>query len=302
MKYERGWIMDNNINEILDKVIGILGYDAYDAFIKTYYDTKKKRIEYKTDNEIVIKKEIMDNNQLTLEQKIELNAVLGKNLKGFKRQIDILGIAVDNMDNDAKAENLNGDWLLDFFDKASLITEDDTKLIWGKLLSYASSDKHICSKTLLNTLFLMGTEETKDFLNVCQYCLIEMDVDYDSDKISAYPIIFFSKHVETYKNQKISSLRLQKLQNLGLLDIDLKSEYIFAKKKVKMRYKNKIIEVEHDKKIKIGNVRFTYEGFLLYQMSEKIYNSNILNYIVEIWRDRGYKVYINGQIIKPIKS
>ena len=168
MKYERGWIMDNNINEILDKVIGILGYDAYDAFIKTYYDTKKKRIEYKTDNEIVIKKEIMDNNQLTLEQKIELNAVLGKNLKGFKRQIDILGIAVDNMDNDAKAENLNGDWLLDFFDKASLITEDDTKLIWGKLLSYASSDKHICSKTLLKIgrTCVIRTKTTRNIITI----------------------------------------------------------------------------------------------------------------------------------------
>lgn len=67
-----------------------------------------------------------------------------------------------------------------------------------------------------------------------------------------------------------------------------------------MRYKNKIIEVEHDKKIKSGNVRFTYEGFLLYQMSEKIYNSNILNYILEIWRDRGYNIYINGHIVKPL--
>lgn len=228
---KEGYNMDNNIIEILDKIIGLLGYDTYDTFIKVHFDTRKKRIEYKTDNEIAIKKEIMDNNKLTLEQKVELNAVLGKNLKKFQRQIEILGIAVDNMDDDASADNLSSDWLLDFFDKASLITEETTKLIWGKLLSYASSDKNICSKTLLNTLFLMGTEEMKDFLNICQYCLVEMNIDDNSNRISAYPIIFFSKHVETYHHQKISSLRLQKLHNLGLLDIDLKAEYIFAKRR-----------------------------------------------------------------------
>lgn len=291
--------MDESI-KIIEKILGIIGYDAYDAFIKVHFDTNKKRIVFKTDNELEIKKNIFESKSLTLEQKVELNAVMGKNLKSVKREMDILGISLNNMEYDAKAENLSEDWILDFFDKASRITEEETKLIWGKLLAYAASNKNICSKTLLNSLFLMGTEELNDFLNICQYCLVEMDKTKDTERISAYPIIFFSKHVATYNLQKISSLRLQKLQNLGLLDVDLKTEYIFSKKKVKMRYKNRIIEVEHDKKIKIGNVRFTYEGFLLYQMTEKIYNTNILSHIIEIWRRRGYRIYVNGVKMKDI--
>ena len=39
---------------------------------------------------------------------------------------------------------------------------------------------------------------------------------------------------------------------------------IISERAVKLIYKNKIVKLEHDKKIKIGNVRFTYEGFLLY--------------------------------------
>lgn len=292
--------MNENISMILEKILGMLGYDAYNAFIKVHFEANKKRIEFKTDNELAIRKSISESDSLTLEQKVWLNGIMGKNLKSLMREMDILGIALNNMDDNAKMSNLSEDWLLDFFDKASRITEE-TKLIWGKLLSHAASNKNICSKALLNTLFLMGTEEMKNFLNVCQYCLVEMDIDDKSDTISAYPIIFFSKHVDTYNHQRISSLYLQKLQNLGLLDIDLKAEYIFAHKKMKMRYGNKIIELEHDKKIKIGNIRFTYDGFLLYQMSEKIYNSNILNYILEIWRGRGYCIYLNGHIVKPLK-
>lgn len=286
------------VAEVIEKVIGLLGYDAYDAFIKVYFDNRKKRLEYKMENEILIKKQIVESDQLSFEQKIELNAFLAKDLNKFKRELQILNIAIDNMEQDADVNNLNDDWILDYLDKASRIADKDTQLVWGKLLSYAASNKNVCSKTLLNSLFLMGTEEIGDFLNICQYCLIEMDVDDYVDRISVYPIIFFSGHVDTCISQKISSLRLQKLQNLGLIDVDLKAEYIFSKRRVRLRYKNEIIEIESDKKIKIGNIRFTYEGFLLYQMTEKIYNSSVLNYILEIWRRRGYRIYLNGRKIK----
>ncbi len=291
--------MDNNIIEILNKIIGILGYDTYDSFIKVYFDARKKRIEYKVDNEIAIKRVIMDNDRLTLGQKVELNAALGNNLKNFQRQIEVLGIAVDNMDDDAKAENLNNDWLLDFFDKASLIMEKETKLIWGKLLSYASSDKHICSKTLLNTLFLMGTEDISSFLNICRFTLSEMHINKEDEHIWAYPIIFFSDYVEKYNVYMLSSFKLNKLQRLGLIEVDYKSEYVFAKKSMELIYGNQLVKVENKKKIKIGNVRFTYDGFLLYQITEKLYNNSLLNEIIEIWRNRGYAIYINGRIVTP---
>lgn len=292
--------MNNSVIEILNKIIGILGYDAYDSFIKVHFDTNKKRIEYKADNEIAIKKEIMDNNQLTLEQKIVLNDALGKNLKKFQRQIEILGIAVDSMDNDARAENLSSDWLLDFFDKASLITEEATKLIWGKLLSYASSDNNLCSKTLLNTLFLMGTEDISSFLNICRFTLSEMHINKSDGYISAYPIIFFSEYVEKYNVYMLSSFKLNKLQRLGLIEVDYKSEYVFAKKSMELIYGNQIVKIEDKKKVRIGNIRFTYDGFLLYQITQKLYDYSILNEIIEIWRERNYSIYVNGHIVKPI--
>lgn len=284
-------------NKILEKIIGVLGYDIYDAYIKVHFDTNKKRIEFKRDNELAIKKGICESDSLTTEQKMELSAVMGKNLKSVMREMDILGIALNNMDGDAKAENLSGDWLLDFFDKASRITEEETKVIWGKLLSCAASDRNICSKTLLNTIFLMGTEDVTDFLSVCQFCFSKMGIGYQTERITAHPMIYFSEHVEEYSKNRVSSLKLNKLQNLGLIEVDMKSEFVFSKKKSKLIYKNKMIELEHSKKIKIGNVRFTYAGFLLYQMTEKIYNSNILEYILAIWKARGYRIYLNGNRI-----
>lgn len=283
--------------EVAEKILGVLGYDFYQAYIKVYFDAHKKRIDYKIENELAIKKSISESKALTLEQKVSLNAIIGKNLKSIKNQMDILCITIDNLDEDADINNLNEDWILDFFNKASLISEEDTKRVWGKLLACAASDRSICSKLLLNALFLMGSEEMSDFLNVCQYCFSEMNTKSSEERISSYPIIFYSKHVDTYNRQRISSMRLQKLQILGLVETNYKDEYIFTEKKVKLIYKDKVLEIESDKKIRIGNVRFTYEGFLLYKMSEKIFNTGIFNFTIEIWKRRKCAVYLNGNIV-----
>lgn len=124
--------MNEKETGILHKILETIGYDIYDALIKIRLTTKKQRLELKAENEINIKKQVLENEHLSFDQKIAVNAVLDKNLKSFARELKILDIALNNMDDDAKSENLDGDWILDFFDKASRISEEDTQLIWGK--------------------------------------------------------------------------------------------------------------------------------------------------------------------------
>ncbi len=69
----------------------------------------------------------------------------------------------------------------------------------------------------------------------------------------------------------------------------------FLKSEMRLRYNSQIIELStNDKKdkLRIGNVMFTYDGFLLYQMSEKLYNDKIIDFTREIWERRGYIVNI----------
>lgn len=284
----------DRVGEILEKILGILGYDAYKAFVLPFFDSRRRMLEFKTENALQIKAQIMESDRLSLEQKAMLNTALDKNLIPFMSEMKVLGIALDNMDEDAKVENLDEDWILDFFDKSSRISQESTRQIWGKLLANAASDRRICSKVLLNSLFLMGSEEISDFLNVCRYCFSEMGADIKEERISAYPIIFYGNNVGTYNSEKITILRLHRLQMLGLIETDFKDEYVFIHNKEKLIYKNKIVEIIADEKIRLGNVRFTYEGFLLYSMTEKIFDSSIFNFTLEIWKRRNYTVFCNG--------
>lgn len=284
---------EDNIINVSEFLKSAASGNVLNALINLLFGRKISLNNFQIENEMNIKKDIIEREDLTINQRIALNAVIKKSLIEFQRQMEILKIAANDMDTNASIDNLNEDWVLDFFDKASRISEDATKQLWGKLLSHAASNKNICSKTLLNSLFLMGTEDIDDFMRVCEFCFSEMNVCYQTKRISAYPIIYFTTHVNSYQKYQISSLRLNRLQILGLLEVDMKSEYVFSQKKMILIYKDKKVEIEHDGKIYIGNVRFTYEGFLLYQMIEKRYNDNLLNYTMEIWLRRGYKVYLN---------
>ncbi len=280
------------VKGIVEKIIDVLGLEVIGAFWRAKSDSIKKINEMKTNNELEIKNAIINNSELTPQQKLQLNAMLGTGYKKFIRQMSVLGIAIDNMDEKCSKDNLDEDWLLDFFDKVSNISNEEIKKIWGKLLAGAASDKNICSKTLLNALFLMSTDEIKDFNNLIRFCVSEVGCGNNSSSISAYPIIYFAKNVKNYEMSRISRIQLNKLATLGLIDVDYKKEFIFSQQRMRLIYNNKIVELASKEKIYIGNVIFTYDGFLLYEMAEKIFNNRILEYNIEIWKKRGYEVHV----------
>lgn len=105
------------------------------------FERKKILNSFKTENEIALKKAIIDSTALNFEQKIMLNGVLDKSLNKFYRQLKVLDIAIDQMEPDADISNLDEEWLLDYFDKISNISKESSQIIWAKLLAAATSDK-----------------------------------------------------------------------------------------------------------------------------------------------------------------
>lgn len=284
--------MLENVKKVISLVEHITGID----YINMIYNEKKHRrellIEEQINQEIAIKKEILGRENLTNTEQIALNSLWKKNLRKMQRQLEVMNIAIDNMDAKASIDNLDEDWLLDFFEKVSLISNNGMQLVWGKLLADASSDKNLCSKTLLNSLFLMGKEEILAFRNLTRLCVSEVGQGHNTEKIRSYPILFFRNNPDNYEACGITRRRLIKLQSLGLIEVDFNSDFVLKRKNAKLIYNNRIIEIyAQDKdKIKLGNVIFTYDGYLLYTFTEKVYNNSLLEYMLYAWKKRGYLV------------
>lgn len=118
-----------------------------------------------------------------------------------------------------------------------------------------------------------------------------------------HPLIFISSNVEAYQNSGLYSSQLMELANLGLVQCDFKSEYIFLKKKV-LRWGNRVIVIygdpDNDDKIKAGNVKLTCDGTALFRIvgeHYKQYRADILDFTVTKFLRRNCKVVING---KPV--
>lgn len=45
----------DNLTNIINKIVGVLGYDFYDTFIKSQLNVKRKDLNLKLDNELELK-------------------------------------------------------------------------------------------------------------------------------------------------------------------------------------------------------------------------------------------------------
>lgn len=90
---------------------------------------------------------------------------------------------------------------------------------------------------------------------------------------------------------------------MGLIECDFENEYIFENKKI-LASGNKVLTIygdpENNKKIKAGNVNFTYDGKKLYSLIDqnyKKYRSDVLDFIITKFKNRNCNILLNDKEI-----
>lgn len=228
--------------------------------------------------------------------KIHIISMLGKSAKEFSNIYKIVKKSINDIRQDADPSTLNEDWLSFFVDRAKNITTEEMQFIWARVLAESINDNNICSKTLLHTLSLLSSGDAMDFQNVCRFCLSEFRPKerYNTDRINVYPIVFFSKNIEYFKEANLSRGKLSRLERLGLLDLNYTHEFSLPPSAFPLVFGRFVVDYAGTNNIETGNVVFTYDGYLLYQIIEKV-NSNprkTLEFIFETWKNRGYDVQV----------
>lgn len=266
--------------------------------LKAISDSKNSKIRLQQEYDEKYKREILDNAKMDEYTKAVLISNLSKETIKFANQIRILNVSLDNLSDTAKPENMDDDWLFSFMEKAACISNEQMQYIWGRILAEACDNQEFCSKTLLNSLCLMNKKQAKCFSDICKFRMVNMDISFqDNDKISVYPIIFYGRDSIGYGTQGLTNRGILELHHLGLIDIDADKEFVIYRNYLKLRDNFNIVEVfgEGNDRIKIGNITFTYDGFLLQKIIETQYDGRITDYNINIWRSKGYQVYLNSR-------
>ena len=232
--------------------------------------------------------------------------------------VDIVEKALDYIEPGKDPKIVNEDWLLYFYDRAGLVSDETVQQIWAKVLGGEVNAPGTFSKLFLHTLGIMSTENARLLCNLAMFCFGDIS-NFESYRRNnqyevadraektllpiVHPLIYIRSNQRTYGKRAITPEGLMELESLGLIHCNFEKEFQFDRKKA-LTYGNRVVEVYGDKDngdaILAGNVIFTKEGMMYYKIigeEYKMYQPEILEFIVlKLW-NRNCEVYINGRHI-----
>lgn len=205
-----------------------------------------------------------------------------------KNMVDVVKLALPYINQTANPQELDDDWVTDYFDKVSKIQTEDLKFIWCKILAEEINNPNSVSKRLLHNLFLMSRGSAEKFLNLSRFCF------YDRNSSVVHPIIFIRGHQNFYSQYQITTETLKELENLFLIEMNYESGFVF-KNKIYLMYTNHYIDLisnETSNNIPSGNVRFTSDGQALFKMIEKQNSNTVFDYTIQKLLNRNCTVHV----------
>lgn len=192
----------------------------------------------------------------------------------------ILGIALDQVNAQDEIVTIDVDWINDFWEKAQNISDESNQRNWANVLYYNFTNG-TCTKTLLNALYLLDKRGMHYFDEVRKFSFAHF-----TDDNRAYSC-YFRDNNYIYRKYDLHQYSFYFLSTLGLVECDWQNEFIFPTNDITLKYGEKVVEIQSDKRLTYGNARLTTDGVLLYKALQGIYNEECLNFCIDIWRKRG---------------
>ncbi len=164
--------------------------------------------------------------------------------------------ALVEVNPDANPENMENDWIVNFYDKCRLISNDEMQALWSKVLASEANKPGTFSKRTVNFLGTLDKTDALLFQTLCGY----------SWEIGGKTPLIFDSQSEIYIKNNITFGSLKHLDEIGLLSFESLSGYIkkVAVKTFGIEYFGKALiidfEKDTDNQLPIGKVILSKVG------------------------------------------
>ena len=139
------------INHFMDKISGAVEWVARPSEMKKAVQNANKSII----EEIAGRTDI---------NPIERGAIINhykRCIKEYANQTDVVEIALEHLNREARPEEVTDDWITFFFDKVRNENENYMKIIWGKILAGEFNEPNTYTKQFLHTMSIMDSTDRK---------------------------------------------------------------------------------------------------------------------------------------------
>lgn len=201
----------------------------------------------------------------------------------------ILSKALPEITEEAQPDEIETDWLVHFFDKCRLISDDDMQALWAQVLAGQANSPGTYSKRTVDILAALEKSDAVMFSRLGCFCII-------TPTLIVVLVIYEPTH-QIYTQQGIHFESLANFESLGLLQFSGTGGYELDKtpQMVSYIYLDVKLELEFPmsiNKFDVGKVMLTRADQELIRLSEAGPVIGFTDYLAQQWRKSGIKVKI----------
>jgi hypothetical protein len=195
--------------------------------------------------------------------------------------------AVPLISEAARSEQVEADWITNFFDKCRLISDEDMQKLWAKVLADEANAPGDYSKRTVNLLGSFDKYDAESFRKLCAYSWTVEDW--------TEPLIYHPDD-SVYSEGGVSFRVLKHLDDIGLIRVESLRPYEVTglPKETVARYYDAVLIIKFQKaennEFNVGQVMFSKAGAELATVCGTKAVAGFLDYVVKNWTAFGYKV------------
>ncbi len=196
----------------------------------------------------------------------------------------IISKALPVVDEQAKPEQVEDDWITNFFDKCRLISDDEMQKLWAKVLAGEANSAGKFSKRSVNLLASMDKSDAVLFSKLCSF-------NFWAGQF--WPLVYDTSH-KIYTEHGINFVQLSHLESIGLIHFNDLQGYLqsgLAQKGILEYFGQKVwIEFPDPSRceLQLGKIILTQAGQQLATICGAQPREGFVEYVRERWKSFGY--------------
>ncbi|MFC2038965.1 DUF2806 domain-containing protein [Chloroflexota bacterium] len=119
--------------------------------------------------------------------------------------------AIPQLTSSSNPDGMDNDWIMNFFDKCRVVSDDEMQLLWAKVLASEANSPGTYSKRLIISMGSLDKSEAQLFEKLCSFSIL-------CDGMIQPYIVDLENSL--YKHQEITFKALIHLDSIGLINFD----------------------------------------------------------------------------------
>jgi hypothetical protein len=208
-----------------------------------------------------------------------------------KKQINIESItqkSFKDINDDAKPENMEDDWISNFFNKCKFISDAEMQILWAKVLAGEANNPGSYAKRTIEFMSTMDKNDAILFQKLCSFKWF----------LNTRTVLIYNTKDDIYEFNGITFDRLKHLDSIGLINFEalsgykrlkfgeiVNSSYFTTPIALKLPIKN------NNNEINIGQVLLTQIGHDLLNVVNPTPIPEFIDYVIKNWQSQGIIAY-----------